>query len=493
MNPLLSIYSGVLSRLFFSLRLLGFLLVGAALLWSYHVSGLWDLYAGAAGSFPGSAFLVLASRNPLVHVEDLAWQKASFREQCLVRQESVMVSRPPAPEPVDLLAVLWRWLSAVHPLNHNPYPALRVARVREQLALEQLLCCYYLSTQIGAALVGILVLALWGGVWLVFQRPGAKVREGAHELLAEDLVRTPSTLSLPRKPFLSLGLPTCVLSLAVECRTARTLLEILAAHRQWPASLDHHGPQPGGLLAHPLRSLPLAVAPPGSAHPGAAHPELRLPFLLTVLAHDVGKVLAYAPHPAGGYVYRSYAHANKSADVLVVAGVYGEFPRDIADAVLTALRSSTSTALTPVPDNAPSAAKTLLQWLAEVDRLAVGQDVEDLKQAIDQANYPLLMPALFTALAPMTDLPPPLYREGGNPYLLRDPARLVLVRLLGLERHPGVRASTGRRDPVWEKLTHVLRDAGASTGAEEKIQVPGVKRTLSGIPVSPEFIHQLGA
>ena len=278
-----------------------------------------------------------------------------------------------------------------------------------------------------------------------------------------------------------------LLRLAGQCAPARSILRILAAHQDWPASLDHHGAQPGGLITHTTRAVTLALA-----HPGAHDPRLRTAFLLTVLAHDVGKVIAYEKHPAGRYVYRSYYHANKSADVLVAAGVYHAFSRDLAEAILIALRCSAGKALTPVPENTPVEAKTLLHWLTEVDHAAVEQDVEDLKQVVEHADYPALLTAVLAAPAPVVDLPPPLYTAGGSPYLIRDPARMVLVHLLGLEAHPGVHATVGRRDPVWDKLKAVLKETGASTGKEEKIEIPGITKPLSGVPLSGAFLKEHG-
>jgi hypothetical protein len=309
--------------------------------------------------------------------------------------------------------------------------------------------------------------------------------EGVSQLEAEDLTRQPSTLSVPRASFFSLGLPRDVLRLAARCRTAHDVLRILSAHRHWPASLTHHGAQSGGLVSHTVRAVTLA-----QAHPGSADPVLGTAFLLTVLAHDVGKILAYEPHPGGGYVHRSYAHANKSADLLVAAGIFAEFPRDLADAVLTALRSSASKVLTPIPDNGPAAAQTLLRWLTMVDQQAVELDVADLKTTVEAADLVALLPALVQAPAPRVGLPPPLYRDGGTPYLVRDAVRPVVVRLLHLEQHPGVYATLGRRDPIWAAVKAVLRQQGYATGEEQRIDIPGLSKPLAAVPVSPEFVDQ---
>ena len=112
-------------------------------------------------------------------------------------------------------------------------------------------------------------------------------------------------------------------------------MAIFAAHHAWPASLSHHGDGTGSLLAHTLRAFRLALA-----HPGARDPQLRQAFLLTVLAHDVGKVLAYLPRPTGGYRLASYYHANRSADLVMAAGLWREFAPTEVEAILTALRAS---------------------------------------------------------------------------------------------------------------------------------------------------------
>jgi hypothetical protein len=262
------------------------------------------------------------------------------------------------------------------------------------------------------------------------------------------------------------------------------VLRLLSAHRQWPASLTHHGAQAGGLVAHTVRAVIVA-----QDHAGARDPTLGTAFLLTVLAHDVGKIVAYEPQPGGGYRHRSYAHANKSADLLVAMGIFTEFPREIAEAVLIALRSSTSSTLTPIPDNGPAAAKTLLHWLTAVDQHAIELDVRDLKYTVEAVDVLALLPAVVHAPAPSVGLPPPLYREGGTPYLVRDATRSVLVTLLQLTEHPGVYATVGRRDPVWAAVKTVLIRQGYATGEERRIEIPGLTKPLAAVPVSPEFVQ----
>jgi hypothetical protein len=424
----------------------------------------------------------------LSRLEAWVWGDASAWRQCQQFATRLPTTLPPGDGHPDMWRLLWQWLSLPRPLTANPYPALRRARVQHQWQLAQVLGWYYLSTQTGA-----LVCGMGGGVgWLVIalgaraRRP--QLRAGVPQLAADDLARHPSTLSVPRTGFLALGLPREVLRLTAQCRTAREVVRILSAHRQWPASLTHHGAHAGGLVAHTVRAVTLA-----QAHPGARDPALGTAFLLTALAHDVGKILAYEPHPGGGYLHRSYAHANKSADLLVAAGILAEFPWEIADAVLIALRSSTSKALTPIPDNGPAAAKTLLHWLTMVDQQAVECDVAELQAMVAAADLSALLPTLVQAPALGVGLPPPLYRDGGTPYLVRDAARPVLVTLLHLEQHPGVYATVGRRDPIWATLKAVLTQHGYAAGEERRIEIPGLKKPLAAVPVSPEFVEQMRA
>jgi hypothetical protein len=277
--------------------------------------------------------------------------------------------------------------------------------------------------------------------------------------------RTPVTVPIETASFLSLEIPASVLRFLASCRTARHIMMVLAAHRTWPASLAHHGDGSGGLLVHTLRAFRLALA-----HPGAGDPALRQAFLLMALAHDVGKVLAYTPRSSGGFQLTSYYHANRSADLLMAAGVWREFPPTLAEAIMTALRSSAASSLVPIPENAPPEAARLLGWLSEVDRQAVSEDVTDLHARLAQADLRAVLPALFAADAPTMELPAPLYREGGTPYLLREPARLVLLMLLQLQEHPGARATTGRKDPVWERLKGVLSELGV-TPSEQRLSL----------------------
>jgi len=433
---------------------------------------------------PLTDFIAMASRNPLVHLEAAVFRKSSY-----YRRFIAMAGQPPPAPPVPVSGqpepwrLLWRWLAAPHPLAHNPYPQLRAARQQETWRITRLLLAYYLANQLAASLLGICSLMCWGSVQCIIALLQRRTRRGTPKLTDRALHRVPVTLTVPTSPVFSLPIPRLLMPLVASCRTAKRILAILAAHQDWPASLSHHGAQPGGLLTHTLRACDLALT-----HRRASDERLGKAFLLIVLAHDAGKVLAYVPRPAGGYTLSSYYHANKSADLLVAAGLLTDFPPSLAEAMLIALRASAAKSLVPIPDNAPPEANTLLHWLTEVDRLAVSQDVADLKLQVEQADVRSLLPALFAASAPSADLPPPLYRDGGAPYLLREPARLVLLNLLGLQEHPGARATTGRRDPVWERVKSVLQEAGA-TEQEIKIAVPGRQRPFLGLAVPPALLQ----
>lgn len=487
-NPLVYIYSGLLSRFVLLVKVLGSLVILGGLLWSYHLCGLWDLSYGTAKPASGREFLALAEYNPFSRLEAVVRTDASAWQQCQESAKRLPVTLPAGDPRTDSLRVFWHWVSSPQPLVTNPYPSLRVARVHTQWLQVQLLGWYYLSTQLGALICGLSGGVLWMFVHIRTHARRPRMRDGMHKLEPDDLACRPSTLTLPHTGFLSLGLPREVLRLASHCRTAREVLRVLSAHRQWPASLTHHGAQSGGLLAHTVRAVTLA-----HSHAGARDPALGTAFLLTVLAHDAGKILTYEPHPGGGYVHRSYAHANKSADLLVAVGIFTEFPRDLADAVLIALRSSTSKVLTPIPDNGPAAAKTLLHWLTTVDQQAVECDVAELQAVVEAADLNALLPRVLHASAPGIDLPPPLYRDGGTPYLVRDAVRPVVVTLLHLEQHPGVYATVGRRDPIWATVKAVLTQQGYATGEERRIEIPGLKKPLAAVPVSPEFVEHMRA
>jgi hypothetical protein len=65
--------------------------------------------------------------------------------------------------------------------------------------------------------------------------------------------------------------------------------------------------------------------------------------------------------------------------------------------------------------------------------------------------------------------------------------------LLHLEQHPGVYATAGRRDPIWVTLKAVLTQHGYAVGEERRIEIPGLKKPLAAVPVSPEFVEQMRA
>jgi hypothetical protein len=478
MHSLTYIYSRLVSLLGLSVRLGLFFLVASALIAIVHCSGVWDVQNRYAPPPPFAAFVALARQNPLTRLEAVTLGNASFYQEFLRIAGQTAPARPRSvPAHAETWRLLWQWLAAPSPLTHNPYPHLRAARQQETHQALRLVFAYYLSNLLAAALVGIsgvLGWALLQGMRALLRWPG---RHGTPRLSEHRLQRTPVRLPVPRGRLASLPWPRSLLAFAASSRTARQILSMLAAHKDWPASLSHHGDHAGGLLAHTLRAYTLACA-----HPGAQDPQLRHAFLLTVLAHDIGKVLAYAPRPSGGYAVNSYYHANKSADLLVAAGVFTEFASAHAEAILVALRASAARSLVPIPENAPAAAATLLTWLTEVDQQAVSQDVADLKHQVEQADVRSLLPTLFGASAPSAELPAPLYRDGGSPYLLREPARIVLLQLLGLQHHPGARATTGRRDPVWERLKQELQEAGVSQ-AEIRIALPSRQRPFQALAI----------
>jgi hypothetical protein len=378
--------------------------------------------------------------------------------------------------------LLWNWLSATHPFAHNPFPALRAARWQETRQTLTVLVAYYCANLIAL----LVLLTVGGGVWLV-QLGNATARKGLRshhtpQLSDRALRRTSVTVPVATTSFLTVSLPGPLLRFVASCRTGRYIMSVLAAHHTWPASLSHHGDGSGGLLAHTLRAFRLALA-----HPGAGDPELRQAFLLMVLAHDIGKVLAYTPRSSGGFQLTSYYHANRSADLLVAAGLGHEFSPTLAEAIMTALRSSAAASLVPIPENAPPEAARLLGWLSEVDRQAVSEDVADLHARLAQADIRAALPTLLAAGAPTGELPAPLYREGGTPYLLREPARLVLLTVLRLQDHPGARATTGRKDPVWDRLKAVLSERGVPP-SEQRLSLSTRPRPFQALALPHAFV-----
>jgi hypothetical protein len=473
----------LVSLLGLSVRLGLFFLVVGALIASIHCSGVWDVQYADAPPLPLAEFVAVARQNPLPRLETVLLGKASFYQAFLRSADQTVPARPGSVHtPPATWWLIWQWLAAKSPLTHNPYPHLRAARQQETRQILRLLSLYYLANLTAAGVMGsggLLGWAMVQGMWTLSRWP---TRRGTPRLSERTLQRTPVALPVSRGRMASLPLPRSLVAFTASCRTARQILSMLAAHQDWPASLSHHGDHAGGLLAHTLRAYTLACA-----HPGAQDPQLRHAFLLTVLAHDIGKVLAYAPRPSGGYTLNSYYHANKSADLLVAAGLFKDFAPARAEAILTALRTSAAKSLVPIPENAPAEATTLLTWLTEVDQQAVSQDIADLKHQVEQADVRSLLPALFGAAAPSAELPAPLYCDGGSPYLLREPARVVLLQLLDLQHHPGARATTGRRDPVWERLKRVLQEAGASQ-PEIRIELPSRQRPFQALAVPPALL-----
>jgi hypothetical protein len=483
MHPLTELYSRLISLCGLSLRLSGVTLVVSTFAALCHYSGLWDVAYQATPPLPCTQLLTLTQYNPLISMEVWLLGPASFTSTFVYSCQPPSPPRPPLPVTTSGWRLLWNWLSAPHLFAHNPYPALRAARWQETRQILTFFVAYYCAN----VLVLIVLLSTCCGVWLLMMgsvtvRHRLRPRQ-TPRLNDRAFRRSRVTLPSATASFLSLALPEPLLGFLASCHTARHIMSVLAAHHLWPASLSHHGNGRGGLVAHTLRAFRLALA-----HPAARDPELRKAFLLMVLAHDVGKVLAYSPRSSGGFQLTSYYHANRSADLLMAAGLWHEFPSMQAEAIVTALRSSAASSLVPIPENAPAETTRLLGWLNEVDRQAVSEDVADLQTRLAQADIHAVLPAVFAADAPLAELPAPLYREGGTPYLLREPARLVLLALLQLQDHPGARATTGRKDPVWDRLKGVLSELGVTT-PELRLQLSMRPRPFQAVALPPSILE----
>ncbi len=482
MHPLTELYSRVISLCGLSLRLGGVALVVGVVCALCHSSGVWDVAQSTTPPLPLARLVAATHRNPVLRLEAALFGPTAFAHDFAQRcaQPLPRVSGPVVTVPWWRL--VWDWLSAPNPLAHNPFPTLRAARWQETRQTFSLFLVYYLAHLRILVVIGAAGIVVW--LFIVGSQALRRWRHqrGVARLSERLLQRDPVLLPVATGRFLTLPLPAALLHFVASCQTARQLLAIFAAHHTWPASLSHHGAGTGGLLAHTLRAFRLVLV-----HPGASDPQLRQAFLVTVLAHDVGKVLAYAPRATGGYRLVSYYHANRSADLVMAAGLWREFPLEQVEAILTALRASAAPAVVPIPENAPPDATRLLQWLSEIDHQAVSEDVADLQRLLAHADVHALMPRLLAAAAPTPELPAPLYREGGTPYLLREPARIVVLQLLHLYEHPGARATTGRKDPVWERCKLVLHELGA-TQPELRLTLPSRPRPFQALAIPPALV-----
>ena len=463
-------------------------LVVVCLLWGILIgiasaAGLLDLWYRQTApaflqTFPAqwAQFRAAARWNPFLQADRLyCWWTGEPSWYTLYITTAPTISvRMPAPLPPapaqNASALIGGWLIAPHPLDYVPDPAARVARQAETQALATVLHSYWWATQRGG-LVLLAVLIVCGGMLQCYQRWQQRLRRphGTRPVTLRwtdtVFVERLCTIAVPQQRGWQLSLARVVAEALPRFRTAKTIVRMFAAHATWPASLHHHGSTPGGLLAHTTTVLQQAVA-----HPGAQHATLGQAFLLTALAHDLGKLQTYLPESSGGFVQTAVFHPNRSADMLQsIPAFLHEFPTALRTIIVTALRYSAGRALTPVPQNAPPEVHELLAWLAEVDHAAIGADVTDLRERLATMDGTTCVPALLTAGAPTPDLPAPLTRLPGEaqPYLVRDVARAVWLSLLGLTDHPGARATTGRRDPVWEHLLQSLHAHGMQIGEEQ--------------------------
>ncbi len=486
--------------LLFYRRLVVVCLLWAMLIGIASAAGLLDLWYRQTApaflqAFPAqwAQFRAAARWNPFLQADRLYcwWVGAPSWYTLYITTSPTISVRMPAPlrpgPAVHPGALLGAWVIAPHPLDYVPDPAAQFARQAETAALAQVVHAYWWATQRGG-LVLLTMAIICGGMlqcslrWQ--QRPRRSRGTRPVTLCWTDAVFAERlcAIAVPQQRGWQLPLARVVAEALPGSRTAQTIVRMFAAHATWPASLHHHGSTPGGLLAHTATVLQQAVA-----HPGAQHATLGQAFLLTALAHDLGKLQTYLPDSSGGFVQTAVFHPNRSADMLQSIPTFlHEFPTALRTIIVTALRCSAGRALTPVPQNAPPEVHELLAWLAEVDHAAIGVDVADLRARLATMDGTTYVPALLTAGAPTPDVPAPLVRLPGEtqPYLVRDVARAVWLSLLGLTDHPGARATTGRRDPVWEHLRHSLHTHGMLIGEEQWLALSDGATRVRVVPLT---------
>lgn len=63
----------------------------------------------------------------------------------------------------------------------------------------------------------------------------------------------------------------------------------------------------------------------------------------------------------------------------------------------------------------------------------------------------------------------------------------MVLQFLHLHEHPGARATTGRKDPVWERCKLVLQEMGA-TQPELRLTLPSRPRPFQALAIPPALL-----
>ncbi|HDH91329.1 MAG TPA: HD domain-containing protein, partial [Candidatus Aenigmarchaeota archaeon] len=146
-------------------------------------------------------------------------------------------------------------------------------------------------------------------------------------------------------------------------RAFEEILSILSAYSEWPASVDGHGSERGGLLAHSLRVLNYMLE---NANGGFSPKELAV----CALAHDLGKILSYY-NDGTRWEKTGLYHDVISGSILKEVDL-SEFDQQTRYRVVLCVSHHHSPAELPL--NVPEGTNQLLQLLIKCDAMAAAEE-----------------------------------------------------------------------------------------------------------------------
>lgn len=192
-------------------------------------------------------------------------------------------------------------------------------------------------------------------------------------------------------PVTAPGIPRISLKSKKSGKLENYLWGILEANSEFPASIDFHDVNDGGLLKHTKETYRKGINLYQERYGEITPPEV---FRIALIAHDIGKLYSYY-RENGEWKRRDQLHAQNSAAILNSISEFWNLNDVDRISVLLAVKNHHIPENLPV--NAPELARKILQFLLEVDGKAVKESViVDLSEPVKRARE--MMPAILGKL-----------------------------------------------------------------------------------------------
>lgn len=268
--------------------------------------------------------------------------------------------------------------------------------------------------------------------------------------------------------------------------TALKLASILGGYPATPASRSHHQNESGGLIAHTAKVLrhsePLLVT----------LPDPRIGPVI-ILAHDIGKIVTLSGDQEGR------PHDIPSADIVAsLAELREEFDESTSRSMILAIRHQHSKA--EIPITAPPLTEAILQFIKKADLSASAEESREAAEKMRELIPKVLefFPYIVSELNVNGCLGGKAegYLSDGYLYLLKEPAKEKLLRLLEVKNAPVFKG----QDPVWNEIALALAGADLITttagGKEARtksclftIKTPAGQERAVAIPIASLAPH----